>query len=207
MRKMKEIKYRGKFLQLEAYWLYSTTEIAWVSQPCLNGENDCYVFSVDDNGELQKKPEKGIYEIIVNESKPATQNLYSIRVAGYLYNFPNMFTGYGMNEEEAKTEFLSRNPGHIIVSCELTGKAISKTMYQLPIAKTPGEIAFKEAYNQERVKQELEGVVCITPLQIRSRLPEMSFKEFKLLFDNMHKKHFFSVFEGTVIHKTVVWNE
>lgn len=122
---MKELTYRGKNLQLKPYWLYSTTDIAWVSQPCLSGEEDCYVFFVDDKGDLEKKPGKGIHEIIIDQSKPATKNLYQIRVAGYLYNFPNMFTGYGINQEEAKEEFLSRNPGFTIISCELIGLALA----------------------------------------------------------------------------------
>jgi hypothetical protein len=122
---MKYLKYRRKDLHLEAYWLYSTTDIGWVSQPCLRGEEDCYVFLVEDNGELEKTPGKGIHEIIVDQSKPATKNLYQIRVDGYLYNFPNMFTSFGMSEEEARAEFLSRNPGFKIVSCEIVGKAIA----------------------------------------------------------------------------------
>jgi hypothetical protein len=79
-------------------------------------------------------------------------------------------------------------------------------MFNLPSVNLPEEIAFKEAYFNERKRQELQGVVCISPEEIHARMPSLSKVEFEKLFKHMIDAGFIWVAKGTIQERIVFWN-
>ena len=79
-------------------------------------------------------------------------------------------------------------------------------LYEIPSVNSPEEIAFQEAYSDERRKQELQGVVCVSPEEIHARMSWLNKEEFEELFTHMVNAGFIWVARGTIQPRIVLWN-
>jgi hypothetical protein len=80
--------------------------------------------------------------------------------------------------------------------------------FYIPTATTSEEIAFKEAYFKERSRQELTGVVCIYPSDIKVWLPDLSDDQFESILQHMHEKGFIWIAKGSIPGQSriICWN-
>jgi hypothetical protein len=71
-------------------------------------------------------------------------------------------------------------------------------VYSIPTATTQEEIAFRNAYDSERKRQELAGVVCIYPEDIKKWMPSLSGSEFEELLQRMIANGFVWIAKGSI---------